>query len=169
MKRLVLPLVIAIGAIGLSVAEFAYRYPQLPDRVASHFNAAERADGWTSKRQFTTMWLEGVGILTFVFAMACVVMWISPAAGLNLPRKDYWLAPERVAQTRCMVIERMLWFAAALMLHMAYLAHEAIAVNLRGDGRLAVWTPMAVFLTFTVLWSAEMLWRFQRVPRELQE
>jgi hypothetical protein len=87
---------------------------------------------------------------------------------INLPRKDYWLAPERAAQTRRMIVERMLWLLAALMLFMAYLSHGMLEFNLRGAGQLAVWTPLGVFLAFTILWSGELFWRFQRAPREVE-
>jgi uncharacterized membrane protein len=169
MIRLALPLAIVIAAVSLFVAEFAYRYPQLPDRVASHFNAGGQADGWMSKRQFTTMWFGGVAILGFTFAIACVAIWVSPVAAINLPRKDYWLAPERAAEARRMVVERMLWFMAALMLFMAYLSHGVLEVNLKGAGQLTVWTPLAVFLAFTALWCGELFWRFQRAPSAIEE
>jgi uncharacterized membrane protein len=168
MHRFWLPLALAVTAVGFSVAEFAYRYPQLPDRVASHFNAAGQADGWTSKRQFATMWFAGIAIVGFTFSMACLVVSVAPASVINLPRKDYWLTPERAAGTRRMIIQRMLWFTAALMLFMGYLSHEMIEVNLKGGGRLTIWTPLAAFLAFTVLWCGETLWRFQRATPPIE-
>jgi uncharacterized membrane protein len=169
MNRLWLPLVLVVVAIGLSVAEVAYRYPQLPDRVATHFNAAGQADGWTSKRQFTTLWFAGMGMLGFTFAMVCVIVSVIPASTINVPHKDYWLSPEHAPQTRRMIVERVLWFTAALMLFMAYVAHATLEVNLKRADQLTIWTPLGIFFAFTLLWSGELIWRFQRVQEEIYE
>jgi uncharacterized membrane protein len=164
MKRLWLPSAIFVAAIAFTVGEIAYRYPQLPERVASHFNAGGQADGWTTKGQFAGMWVAVIAMLAFMFGMTLVIISIAPAGSFNLPNRDYWLAPERAAATRRMVVQRMLWFMAALMLFIAYLSHEAIAFNLNPGGQLTVWTPLGVFLAFTAVWCGEMYWTFRRTP-----
>jgi uncharacterized membrane protein len=161
MKRLWIPSAIFVAAIG----ELAYRYPQLPERVASHFNAGGQADGWTTKEQFAGMWVAVTAMLAFMLGMTLVIVSVAPASSFNLPNRDYWLAPERVAATRRMVVERILWFMAGLMLFISHLSHEAIRFNLNPGGQLTVWTPLGVFLAFTAVWCGEMYRTFQRVPR----
>ena len=51
MSRIVsysLLVLLLLGAVGQALLY----YPRLPDRMASHFNAAGQADGWMSKRAF---------------------------------------------------------------------------------------------------------------------
>jgi uncharacterized membrane protein len=166
MKRLLLPLLLMLAAVGLTVGELAYRYPKLPNRVASHFDAGGRADGWMSKRQFASTWLAATGILGFTFGMAAAVSWVVPAQALNLPRKEYWSAPQRTLLAKQMIVERLLWLAAATLLFVAYLSHQTLAFNLGGGGgQLTVWTPLGVFLAFTALWCGEFFWTFARAPR----
>lgn len=164
MKSFWLPAAVFVAAILISVAELAYRYPQLPERVASHFNAAGQPDGWTSKSEFAWQWAAVLGMLSFTFAMTIFITSVAPVRSFNLPNRDYWLAPERVTATRRMVIERLLWFMGGVMLFFAYLLHETLAFNLRPGGPITVWTPLGVFLAFTAVWCGEMYWRFARVP-----
>lgn len=168
MKRLWLPLVLFVAALLLNVGELAYHYPQLPMRVASHFNAGGQADGWTTKSEFAWTWLAVLGMLSFMFGMTIVVMSVAPVSSFNLPNKEYWIAPERADETRRMMIERMLWFMSGLMLFIAYLLHGAIAFNLKPGGQLSIWMPLGVFLAFTAVWCGEMFWRFGRIPRDAE-
>lgn len=165
MKSYLLPLALFIAALVAGVAEFAYRYPKLPDQVASHFDAAGKPNGWTSKREAATTMAVVAGILTFSLGIACLVVSVSPASAFNVPRKDYWTAPEREPIVRRMVLQRLLWFMAATMLLLAYVSHLVLDFNLQGGGRLTAWTPLGVYLAFVAVWCGEMFWAFYRAPR----
>lgn len=74
----------------------AYYYPQMPPRMASHFAADGRANGWQSREGFFLLML-------LVSASSAVV--VAPRqiaakanARINLPNRDFWLAPERRAE-----------------------------------------------------------------------
>jgi len=166
MIRYVLPLIVFIAALFAGVAEFAYRYSQLPDQVASRFDAAGNANGWTSKREAATTMAVIAGSLTLTLGMACVVVSASPARAFNVPRRDYWSAPEREPVVRRMVLERLLRFMAATILLLAYVSHLVLEFNLRGGGRLAPWTPLSAYMAFVAVWCGEMFWAFYNVPRE---
>ena len=45
-----------------------------------------------------------VALLTFVY---------SRAADMKLPNRDYWLAPERIAETRDLLVAHGIWFGYA--------------------------------------------------------
>lgn len=166
MKGLKLPLAIVLAILAWAVFDFARHYPQLPERVASHFNAAGQADGWATKREFAMSWAVVLAILAFVFGLTLAIISVAPASAFNLPHKDYWMAPDRAPAARRLIAARMLWFVAGLVLFMAYLAHGIVQLNLAGGGQLTAWVPLGVFLAFTVLWCGELYWRFARVPRE---
>ena len=88
-------LVIAVAAVVQCVHDF----PLLPDRMASHFGPSGMPNGWMSKSQFLTVYA-----MVLLPALA-VEFWLArriaktPGARMNLPNKDYWMAPERRAST----------------------------------------------------------------------
>ena len=76
----------------------------LPDRVPMHFDGAGDADSWGSRTEALVLWtvlgvaLLGGGALLARHATGGDGTW------LNLPHKDYWLAPER--RRRSAVVSR---------------------------------------------------------------
>lgn len=162
MLRIGIPILLTAGIIWLSYAEVADALPRLPDKIASHFNAAGVVDGWTTKDQFFKIWSFAVLGLGGVFAIVTLFMMLAPAKSMNLPRRDYWMAPERAAIARRMMIVRMLWFVVGLMSFIAWVFHMIVEFNLQRGKHLEIAGPLAVYLVFAALWSGEMLWAFWR-------
>ena len=82
-----------VAIVLASIAQCVHDFPLLPDRLASHFAASGMPNGWMSKQQFFI-------IYAVVLVPALVIeFWVShriankPNAKLNLPNKEYWLAP----------------------------------------------------------------------------
>jgi uncharacterized membrane protein len=93
-----LPLILLLAAWVFSAADFAYYYDQLPPRMACHFDLQGNANGWMTKQQF-------FGFDQIIFAVLAVVLtvvtWLLravPSSSINVPHKEYWLAPEREAE-----------------------------------------------------------------------
>ncbi len=81
------------------VAQMALWYTGLPEIMPSHFDAAGQVDGEMSKTAFYALFvvmnlLSLVGFLLFAIGLGRV-----PNSMLNIPHKEYWLAPERREQT----------------------------------------------------------------------
>src|SRR5271155_984036 len=76
---------------------FSSYYSQLPAVVASHFDVHGAANGWQTKQEFFVVF-AGVTILAtiLVFALPALIA-IVPRQFVNLPNKEYWLSPERLA------------------------------------------------------------------------
>jgi uncharacterized membrane protein len=101
-----------LGAIAAAaLAGVAWYYPRLPDMVASHFNARGEADGWTGKQSFALMQAGAIGFVALVFVPLVLFLPRIPKSMVNLPHRDYWLAPERADQTCREVGDTLLWFA----------------------------------------------------------
>src|SRR4051812_3401648 len=85
--------------------------PQLPDKVATHFGAGGRPDGWMS-RTAHLLFMAAFG-LAFPFFLVGLfyILRFMPDSSFNLPRRDYWLAPERRAETFAYLLRHSLWFA----------------------------------------------------------
>lgn len=67
--------VLCVGIIVLSFALAAYFYPQMPDRIASHWNAAGQVDGYMSK--FWGLFLMP-GVSVFIFCLFLIIPVIDP-------------------------------------------------------------------------------------------
>ena len=73
--------------------------PQLPLLVATHFNASGHADGWMPRASIAGFTLVfGFVMPAFMLTVFWVIRFL-PFSSINLPNKDYWLAPERREET----------------------------------------------------------------------
>ncbi|HVK06735.1 MAG TPA: DUF1648 domain-containing protein, partial [Armatimonadaceae bacterium] len=86
-------ILLVIGAVAVSLTQVWYFYPLLPERVASHFGPDGRADGWTAKDAFIGVSVGTILFLSvFMSALSALIARI-PDEAINLPNKEYWLAP----------------------------------------------------------------------------
>lgn len=165
-----LPAVLYLLMLTMGLLNWAHVYAQLPEMMASHFSAHGVANGWAPKSAF-------FGIMAFCIGMSAFVGFIvprqiskTPAAKLNLPNKDYWLAPERQNDTWRFIRAQMVWFACALLFVFLFGTSQAINANLPSVGRFDSQAMLAVMLgfgLFGVLWIALFLRHFYTVPRSL--
>ena len=82
-----------------SIAQHAWYWPQLPERVATHFGVDGQPNDWMSRTD-STMLLAGlqIGVPSFLLVMNTISSRF-PESMLNIPNKDYWLSPERRGTT----------------------------------------------------------------------
>lgn len=160
--RATLVLVAAVSAARL----LALR-AELPDRVATHFDGAGRPNGWMTAQGFVLFQLGLLALLVAVFAGMPVLLRRLPARLVNLPNRDYWLAPERRAASIERMGERLAWMGLATVLFFVWVEELVLHANLAGGGRLAA-ASFAVGLGGYVVVTAGWLIAFHRafrVPR----
>lgn len=94
--------------ITLAATQIAYYYPLMPEVVASHFNGLGAANGWSSRNGFFSLYSVMLALLVFVFIY--IPRWSEKRAsfGMKIPNREYWLAPERLEQTRKFFRRQML-------------------------------------------------------------
>jgi uncharacterized membrane protein len=142
-------------------------YPQLPDVMASHFNAHGTPNGWQPKPAFFI--LVGIVILTSAipaFVIPRRLPSISPDK-INLPNKSYWLAPERREETWRFFGVQVAWWGCALLFLLLYAMFEAINANLPSIGHFnseGMWYALAGFLLFTIVWIVHLIRHFSKLP-----
>jgi uncharacterized membrane protein len=166
MKRLIAGyLVLAILVLaGLIHAGVYYR--MLPAQVASHFDIQGQPDGWMSKGAFVSVYvgmLLGSGI---VMAALGLLLPRTPDSLINLPHKDYWLAPERRRATLLAVSADFSWFASATIAFLIAMFQACFTVTL--GRQMPEWffpVTTGIYVAFCVLWSVQLLWRFRK-PKE---
>lgn len=92
----------------------------------------------------------------------------NPKAVINLPNRDYWLAPERRPATVEFIRVQLMRFGTAMLVFVCYVHWLVVQANERSPPRLAgsaFVSAVAVFIGFIVIWIALHYRRFRR-PRQ---
>ena len=138
----------------------------LPPMVASHFDAAGFPTAHIARAVYTKFVL-GMGI-GFPIAMVTLLSVVySKASDMKLPNRDYWLAPEHVAQTRALLVSHAVWFGCLMVAMVCYM-HWLVLTAYRGTPpRLSnqlVMGGVLVFIGIATGWIIGLLRTFRR-PR----
>lgn len=140
----------------------------LPDRIATHFGADGRADGW-APNYVDALIMTGVHVLLFIsFYFSPQLMLMFPAKWINLPNKAYWLQPAVLPRTKAMMSTLMRQFGFALFLFLLVAGLLSLQANMARTVRLhlTVFYPaVGAFLIYTVWWTI-VFFRAFRLPNE---
>ncbi len=138
-------------------------YPALPERVATHFSGDGRADGWMSRASFAQFQLGLTGALALLFVGIGWLIKVLPTDAINLPRREFWLAPMRRAETIHILQSELARFGAALMVFLLGIQETTIRANVNQTYRLGMLFPIFLigFLAFTTIWIAGFYRRFR--------
>ncbi len=156
----ILFLAASIAALALA----ARQNGSLPGRVATHFGADGRPNGWMARDSHT---LGQIGISLFIgglfFALTRYLPRM-PERFVNLPHRDYWLAPKRRAETFAWLGAMLFWLGTLLQGFLAYVFHEVWRANLLTPPALrlnSLWLQLSLFI-FTAGLVITLLFRFRR-------
>lgn len=147
----------------LHIAQLAHYYPLLPDPVASHFGVNGIPNGWMSKTQYLLLNLFFVALTGLLAFGLPLFLRILPASLINIPHREYWLAPERRRLAEHMLSAELCWIAALFYAVLLATNQLAIAANFRQPPRLSdsIWAILGAATILIVLW----LWRLYRIFR----
>ncbi len=155
-------LVLALGAGFVGWSSSA-----LPELVASHFAVGGAANGFMPRGQYVTFMLVLVltvpSLIFFVGRLASRL----PVQFVNLPNKQYWLAPERRADTLTSLGNLGAWAAYATLGVLCFTHWFVVHANIGHPPRLEQAPFIAVLAVFLLTLFAGMLIvlrRFFRVP-----
>lgn len=167
MKPSTLPKVLFALIAAAAAIHFSMLYGKLPPTMASHFGANGAANGWQPKELFFFIFV-GVLVLASVlsFGIPRIIESI-PTQLINLPNKEYWLAPERRAESRAFFSRQFAWFGCALLLFLVFTFELAIQANFQPRPVMDSSTffyGLIVFLVFAFLLPVRLITRFSRPP-----
>jgi serine/threonine-protein kinase len=154
---------LVLAALALAIAY----YPQLPDRMASHFDGAGQANGWSPKASFFGLEAFILVLMTACFAIMPALIEGLPPRLVNLPNKDYWLAPERRAATMASISSALTWFGCAVLAFLIAITWLVIRVNLGLEAGLPsppTWGLLAGIVACVVLLMLRFLYLGRRPP-----
>ncbi|MBL9162829.1 MAG: DUF1648 domain-containing protein [Planctomycetaceae bacterium] len=145
------PLAIAVFGYVAFLVGMVATYARLPERVASHFGANGVANGWMSRDGYVWFMVGAVTFTSLLLVGLCGSVRFLPASLVNIPRRDYWLAPERRDETGRVLARFGLLMAGLeslffLAIHLlVVVANESNPVRLSND----VWWLLVAFLAAT--------------------
>lgn len=154
-----------ILSIALGFIEGLFFYSLLPDRMAIHFNAFGQADGWGYKRQFFIFYGAIAAVMSLLFWGLPLLIRLVPEALINLPNKDYWLAPERKKQTLDRLSDQMLFTGCMALLLLDGILFLVIKTNLSATPVLQaewMWGLIVAFIASNVVWTVNLIRSFRR-------
>ncbi len=149
-----------------AIAQCVHDFPLLPVRMASHFAASGMPNGWMTKSQFFIVY-------AVVLVPALVVeFWVGtriskkPDAQLRLPNKEYWLAPERRAETFAYFRSFFAWYGCAFLVIELLTMGMAMRANFETPPKLPtapIVSALAGFIFFNIAAVIAVLRRFSTV------
>ena len=137
----------------------------LPDTMASHFGADGIANGFSTRDRYTTMMVLVVVVLPAVVGLLPAFLGRVASGLLNIPHREYWLAPQRRASTLAFLSLHGAWFAVLLAGFLTYVHWLVVRANLAQPAILpqsGMVPVLAVFLLATMVWVSMLYTRFRR-------
>jgi hypothetical protein len=161
LPKLIYSLLVAAGLL-----YFSFLYPQLPDPMASHFNASGVAPARMPKSGFFFLFAL---VMVFTSMPVFLVPWqIATKSNdkINLPNKEYWLAPERRSETMRYLAIQVGWFGCALLAMLLCGFYFAVSANLKADHNFdssSFYVAFAAFLVFCLSLPVRLISHFRNV------
>lgn len=159
-KAYVLFLALSAGYVWISSRE-------LPAIVASHFGGSGLANGHMSHDGYL------IFMLAMLIGLAVVVVllpnWLigKPGVRINVPNRDYWLAPERRAETVARlqgVMRRIGFLLTGMLVYTHWLVVEANAATPPRLDNTWFLAGLAVFVLATLGFVLGLILHFARLP-----
>lgn len=149
----------------LAAATFVWRSSvHLPAMVASHFDAAGAANGFMLQAFYLRLMLLLVlGLPTQMVLLTWYAIG-KPEARINLPNKDFWLAPERRGATIAYLRNGIVWFGIMLLALLCYMHWLVVLANAAQPPRLSSAGFIGGLLAFFIvlfIWLRRLLARFR--------
>jgi uncharacterized membrane protein len=158
------PVAVLVLVAALAAAQLVHYHPQLPDTIAVHFNASGEPDGWSGKTEFVLTYGAIEALMVLMGVAAVLIIGRVPPALVNIPNREYWLAPERRAETVEFIAGQVVWIEIATLGFLMAIAQLIFIENLGGDApRLSgdFWYVLVAFVC-VVLWiGARIILRFR--------
>lgn len=156
---------LAVGAPVTAAAIFVVTTGHaLPIVVASHFGPGGTANGFMPHKTYVRFTLAFVVLMPLLLNLVAAAVARLPEKLVNIPNRQYWLAPERRAQAVDMLRGRMQVFAAMLVAFLCYVHWLVVRANAQSppmlDNKRFV-TGLAVFLLALILWIVALRRKFR--------
>lgn len=137
----------------------------LPERMATHFDASGRPNGWMSRS--SAVIFQGIIGLALPLIVAAVfgILKFVPVRAINFPNRDFWFAPERRSETCAYLSRHGLWLASLLVLFQSMIWYQLIESNARSIPHLSssgFLATLGVFGAALIVWAMRLFSHFRK-------
>ena len=155
-----------LAVVLLAMVQQVIYWPQLPERVASHFGPNGQPDGWMPKPVFVAF-MVGIQLATPCFMLGVSRLTsVLPESLVNIPHREYWLHPDRKEKTLAYGRDLILWIAVFTGLLLIWVSHLTFLANRDEQPLNRTWSTVAIVCYLAVVFACcgHCILRF-RVPR----
>lgn len=148
-----------------SITGIALTADWLPARVASHFGASGLANGFMTRDVYLAFTIGLVVLPPALVGLSIALSLRYFPQFLNLPNRDYWLAPERREETEAYLTAHTAWLAALLALFALGIHLLVVRANRIVPPQLETGPFLAMLLAFAIVmvaWIGALARRFRR-------
>jgi len=157
---------IFIGLLVVAILQIIFYYPQMPEVMASHFDGAGVPNAWSGRDGFFALYAAILVMLAVVFLY--LPKWSEKRAnfGMKIPHREYWLAPERIQQTRQFFRRQMLIMGIVHLLLAIVTIQMAIVANFNESPVLdsRIFSILIAYFVFLTIWLIYFFLHFRK-PR----
>jgi uncharacterized membrane protein len=140
----------------------------MPDVIATHFGPSGEANGFMSRTFYVRFMLVFVVLLPLALNFLINRVLSLPNTRINIPHREYWLAPERRGDTVERLQRHMKFFGVLLAAFLSYVHWQVVQANTRSPpalDNLRFSTGLATFMAALVTWIV-ILRRDFRPPQQ---
>jgi uncharacterized membrane protein len=141
----------------------AFSVSSLPGCVATHFDGSGQPNGWMNRSTYLFfMAVFGLAFPLFLVGIFSVGRFL-PDRYYSIPRHDYWLAPERRAETFSYLLRHSLWFACICVCFVIGIHFSVVRANSLALAHLSapvILGLLGCFLASILVWVVGMFRHF---------
>lgn len=158
-------LLLFLVLLAAMLTQLAWYYPQLPERMAAHFNFAGQADSFMPKQTFLSLHLGLMVMMSVIFLGVPSLIVRLPPGLINLPNKKYWLAPERHEHTTRVLQGYLVAVGDMILLFLLIVFREVMRASLMPEPHLSnrMWVMLVLLAGFVIVWTVRFMRAF-RLP-----
>jgi hypothetical protein len=166
MSKLSVPLLLLALSYALFFGYVAATYGELPPKVASHFDLYGHPNGWMNRADCVGLMVAVAVIIPALVIGSMAGASRIPVSFINLPHRDYWLAPERRRSALSVLRFYSIWFATLNVLLLTGLQWLTVEANHRPGAHFDVarlGVLLGLYLVGTAIWTVLLLRHFSKL------
>lgn len=156
-----------VALLAVAAAFILLSGQSLPPVVASHFTAGGNANGFMPRGAYLGLMLSITVLVPLLLALGHGVVRLVPPQFVSLPNRDYWLAPERAAETFAFLRQHGMLMSGMLAAFLCFVHWLVVRANALQPPRLSeAWfiSGLVVFLLALAVWLGVFVAHFRRRP-----